>query len=125
MAQELSGRFYDAWSDFTPDEDRACEAYSGKELLLPELEIVGRLRFRKAMQNALHPVRHKDWLEILYMEHGQVDWWVEDSECTESSINKQQQEVITNDNTHENSGHGGSDLFVCGDSGRCTGESPR
>ena len=80
-------KFYDAWNDFVPDETRLHEAYAGKETLLPEIDIVGWLRFKKAMQNALHPGRHKNWFEILYMEHGQVDWWVENSSYNFSAGN--------------------------------------
>jgi len=79
MPSKPASKIYDAWNDFAPDENRLHEAYFGKETLLPELDIVGWLRFKKAMSNALHPGRHKKWVEILYMEHGQVDWWVEDS----------------------------------------------
>ncbi len=71
--------FYDAWDDFTPDETRLHESYSGKTSLLPEMDIVGWLRFKNPLQNALHPSRHRNWFEILYMEHGQVDWWIEDT----------------------------------------------
>lgn len=71
--------FYDAWRDFTPDENRLHETYEGEKRLLPELDIVGWLLFSRALKNALHPSRHKNFYEILYMEHGLVDWWVEDS----------------------------------------------
>lgn len=76
---------YDAWDRFTPDENRLHESYDGKELLLPELDIVGWLLFRKAMPNALHPWRHDGLYEIHYMVHGQVDWWVEESSYEFSS----------------------------------------
>lgn len=79
MTPKRTAKFQDAWSDFTPDENRLHEAYCGKDTLLPELDIVGWLRFKKAMPNALHPGRHRNWTEILYMDHGQVDWWIEDT----------------------------------------------
>lgn len=85
MSAKLPPKYYDAWNDFTPDEHRIHEAYTGTETLIPELDIVGWLRFRKPLQNALHPGRHKNWFEILYMEHGQVDWWIEDSSYNFSS----------------------------------------
>lgn len=79
MGSRSIERFYDAWNDFLPSEDQIHETYSGSSVLIPELDIVGRLCFKKPLQNALHPGRHKDWFEVLYMDHGQVDWWVEDS----------------------------------------------
>ena len=75
----------DAWDDFTPDENRVHDVFNGETLILPELEIVGWLRFKNALPNALLPWRHKNWYEILYMEHGQVDWWVEDTSYNFSS----------------------------------------
>jgi len=76
---------YDAWDGFTPDENRLHESYGGKECLLPELDIVGWLLFKKAMPNALHPWRHDGLYEIHCMVHGQVDWWIEEASYKFSS----------------------------------------
>jgi len=87
MSEKIEQKYADAWNEFMPDENRLHESYGGKELLLPELDIVGWLRFKKALPNALQPSRHKNWFEILYMEHGQVDWWIEDTSYNFSAGN--------------------------------------
>lgn len=75
----------DVWEDFTPDEARLYEAYEKPETLLPELNSIGWLCFKKPLQNALHPKRHTNLIELIYLNHGQVDRWVEDSSYTFSS----------------------------------------
>lgn len=97
MRKKTNAIFYDAWRDFTPDENRLHETYEGKLQLLPELDIVGWLLFSKAMKNALHPSRHEKFYELLYMEHGLVDWWVEDSSY---AFNAGQVLVIRPDELH-------------------------
>jgi AraC family L-rhamnose operon regulatory protein RhaS len=54
------------------------ETYEGADLLLPELEIFGWLRFLSALPGALHPDVHEGVYEIHYMHRGHVKWWVED-----------------------------------------------
>jgi AraC-like DNA-binding protein len=48
-----------------------------EQLLLPELEIFGWLRFNQALPKALGPDRHADSFEIHYMARGHLRWWVE------------------------------------------------
>ncbi len=70
---------YDAWTDFTEEPGRHHETYEGDTCLLPELGIVGWLRFSKAFGHALEPDAHEGEYEIHYIVNGQLHWWVEET----------------------------------------------
>jgi AraC-like DNA-binding protein/mannose-6-phosphate isomerase-like protein (cupin superfamily) len=49
----------------------------GRNHLLPELDILGWLRFHQALTGALGPDRHPGAFEIHYLVRGHLRWWVE------------------------------------------------
>ena len=70
---------YDAWTDFAEEPGRHHETYEGDTCLLPELGIVGWLRFSKAFGHALEPDAHEGEYEIHYIVNGELHWWVEET----------------------------------------------
>ncbi len=70
---------YDAWTDFAEEPGRHHETYEGARRLLPELSIVGWLRFSKAFGHALEPDAHTGEFEIHCIVNGVLHWWVEDT----------------------------------------------
>jgi AraC-like DNA-binding protein len=66
------------WASSIKKRGYERETYEGVDLLLPELEIFGWLRFLTALPGALHPDMHEGVYEIHYMHRGHVRWWVED-----------------------------------------------
>ena len=74
MREELK----DVWAKFVPEPGRRHLSYEGEQSLLPELGIVGWLRFARAFARALEPDAHSEEYEIHFMVNGEVNWWVED-----------------------------------------------
>lgn len=70
----------DAWKNFRPSSTRQHSSFEEGDLLLPELDILGWIRFSEAMADALHPGRHRDAYEVCLLVNGLLDWWVEDSQ---------------------------------------------
>ena len=68
----------DAWDTFQTEPGRRHETFEGSSQLLPELSIVGWLRFFKAFNNALEPDVHIGEYEIHYIVNGELHWIVED-----------------------------------------------
>jgi AraC-like DNA-binding protein len=69
---------YDAWADFAPERGRYHLSFEGERALLPELGILGWLRFTRAFDHALEPDAHPEEYEIHYIVKGEVNWWVEE-----------------------------------------------
>ena len=67
----------DVWKDFTPEPGRRHNTFESEQLLLPELGILGWLRFTKAFGEALEEDSHRDEFEIHYIVNGELNWWVE------------------------------------------------
>jgi AraC-like DNA-binding protein/mannose-6-phosphate isomerase-like protein (cupin superfamily) len=76
IAQEFVDR-EDAWQDFVEGHGRHRLVFEGRDRLLPELHLLGWLKFRRAMANALWPSQHRGFFEIHYIVHGNLHWWVE------------------------------------------------
>ncbi len=70
----------DAWKTFVDGHGRQHLTFAGKGRLLPELHLLGWLKFRQAMANALWPSQHHGLCEIHYIVHGKPRWWVEQQE---------------------------------------------
>ncbi|MGO9114870.1 MAG: AraC family transcriptional regulator [Thermoguttaceae bacterium] len=70
----------DAWQTFVDGHGRHRLVFESKARLLPELHLVGWLRFRHAMANALWPSQHRGLYEFHYIVHGNLHWWVEQQE---------------------------------------------
>ena len=68
----------DAWDTFKVEPGRRRETFEGSSQLLPELSIVGWLRFFRAFNNALEPDVHIGEYEIHYIVNGELHWIVED-----------------------------------------------
>lgn len=68
----------DAWSGFESHPGQIREVFEESSLLLPELDILGRIHFHHALRDALHPDVHGDSYEIHYLLNGGLNWWVED-----------------------------------------------
>lgn len=68
----------DAWSDFESHPGQLREVFEESSLLLPELDILGRIHFHHALRDALHPDVHGDSYEIHYLLSGGLNWWVAD-----------------------------------------------
>ena len=66
------------WDTFKVEPGRRYETFEGSSQLLPELSIVGWLRFFKAFNNALKPDMHIGEYEIHFIVNGEVSWFVED-----------------------------------------------
>lgn len=69
----------DAWINFSAGPGRHHETYEGDSCLLPELGILGWLRFSEAFRRALEPDSHQNEIEIHYIVSGELSWWVENS----------------------------------------------
>jgi AraC-like DNA-binding protein len=67
------------WRDFAPERGRHHLSFEGEQGLLPELGIIGWLRFTRAFDHALEPDAHPDEYEIHYIVNGEVNWWVEEA----------------------------------------------
>ena len=72
----------DVWKNFTPEPGRLHNSFEYKKLLLPELGILGWLRFTKAFGQALEADSHEDEYEIHYIVNGELNWWVEERDYT-------------------------------------------
>ena len=68
----------DVWDTFKAESGRHHETFEGPNQILPELSIVGWLRFFKAFNHALEPDMHKGEYEIHYIVNGELHWIVED-----------------------------------------------
>lgn len=68
----------DVWEDFKPELGRQHVSFEGERSLLPELKILGWLRFSRAFDQALKPDVHEQEYEIHYIVKGKLNWWVED-----------------------------------------------
>ena len=68
----------DVWSKFVPEPGRRHICFENENSLLPEVRIVGWLRFARAFDQALRPDAHSQEYEVHYMVNGEVNWWVED-----------------------------------------------
>ncbi|MEO0414031.1 MAG: AraC family transcriptional regulator [Verrucomicrobiota bacterium] len=68
----------EVWQDFARGPGRHHESYEGQNCILPELEIVGWLRFFHAFEGALEPDSHAGEFEIHYFVSGELSWWVGD-----------------------------------------------
>lgn len=66
----------DVWEAFSTGPGRQHETFEGDSRLLPELGILGWLRFHKAFEQALDPDRHPGEFEIHYIVNGELHWWV-------------------------------------------------
>ena len=64
----------DSWKTFRPDDEHQHEVYEGAKSIIPDVDIFGWLRFKKALRNALNPARHPDTFEVFFMVEGRVDW---------------------------------------------------
>ena len=51
----------------------------GEDRLLPELDILGWLRFTRAFDHGLEPDQHAKEFELHYIVNGEVNWWVKKS----------------------------------------------
>ena len=80
IAEEFVGQ-EDAWQNFVEGHGRHRLVFEGRERLLPELHLLGWLKFRHAMANALWPSQHRGFFEIHYIVHGNLHWWVEQQDC--------------------------------------------
>jgi len=69
----------DAWAHFESHAGQLHEVFEGEQLLLQEMDILGRINFHEALPHALHPDIHPDTYEIHYLLRGDLSWWVEDS----------------------------------------------
>jgi AraC-like DNA-binding protein len=67
----------DAWTTFVEGHGRHRLTFEGKGRILPELHLLGWLKFRQAMANALWPSQHHGLYEIHCIAHGKLHWWVE------------------------------------------------
>ncbi len=76
IAQDFVGK-EDAWQNFVEGHGRQRLVFEGRQRLLPELYLLGWLKFRHAMANALWPSQHRGLFEIHYIVHGNLHWWVE------------------------------------------------
>jgi len=70
----------DPWRFSTGRRGYEREAYEGPTQLLPELEIIGWLRFHTTLPGALGPDRHPGAFEIHYLVRGHLRWWVENEQ---------------------------------------------
>lgn len=68
----------DVWDTFKVEPGRHHETFEGPRQILPELSIVGWLRFFKAFNHALEPDVHQGEFEIHYIVNGELHWIVED-----------------------------------------------
>jgi AraC-like DNA-binding protein len=76
-AQSLAeGGFLEGNSRKT-DADRRQEIYEGKDLLLPELTVLGWLHFKRALPHAIRTSIPAHTVEIVYMVAGHVSWWID------------------------------------------------
>ncbi len=75
---KLSGPVSDVWEDFAVGPGRHHESHEGADCLLPELSIIGWLRFSSAFEGALLADSHPGEYEIHYIVSGELSWWVED-----------------------------------------------
>ena len=72
------GKKKDVWEDFKPEMGRQHMSFEGERSLLPELQILGWLRFSRAFDQGLKPDVHEQEYEIHYIVKGKLNWWVED-----------------------------------------------
>ena len=63
VAEEFVGQ-EDAWQNFVEGHGRQRLVFEGRERWLPELRLLGWLKFRHAMANALWPSQHRGFFEI-------------------------------------------------------------
>ena len=70
----------EVWERASQDKHYQREVYEGSTALLPELRILGWLKFTKALPQGLKPARHPNTYEIHYMKRGHVQWWVRSKE---------------------------------------------
>jgi AraC-like DNA-binding protein len=68
----------DVWDTFKAEPGRHHETFEGPSQILPELSIVGWLRFFKAFNHALEPDVHVGEYEIHYIVNGELHWIVEE-----------------------------------------------
>lgn len=69
-------RHIDAWEGFSAEPGRQHITFEGEERLLPELNIIGWLRFTRAFDHGLEPDQHAKEFELHYIVNGEVNWWV-------------------------------------------------
>ena len=69
-------RHLDAWEDFSPEPGRQHVTFEDEDRLLPELSILGWLRFTRAFDHALESDQHAKEFELHYIVNGEVNWWV-------------------------------------------------
>ena len=64
------------WEESSSKDHYKREVFEFDSGLLPELRIFGWLSFSKALKGALQADRHPDEIEIHYIKHGHVSWWL-------------------------------------------------
>jgi len=72
-----TGPAADPWTLSTGRPGYERETFEGQTQLLPELDILGWLRFHTTLSGGLKADRHEGKYEILYMVRGHLRWWVE------------------------------------------------
>ncbi len=69
----------DVWKNFKPESGRQHVSFEGERALLPELRILGWLKFSRAFGQALEADIHPQEYEIHYIVNGELNWWIEDN----------------------------------------------
>ena len=64
-------RHLDAWEDFSPEPGRHHVTFEDEDRLLPELSILGWLRFTRAFDHALESDQHAKEFELHYIVNGE------------------------------------------------------